>query len=32
MLVLSSKDSFGKKGAFKYVIGCINNTSVLPFP
>ena len=29
-IVLSKKDLYGKKGSFKYFIGCINDTNVFP--
>ena len=31
-IVVSSKDSYGKKGAFKYFIGYLNDTVVFPSP
>ena len=31
-IVLSKKDSYGKKGSFKYFIGYISETEALPVP
>ena len=32
IIVLSKKDSYGKKGSFKYFIGYINETDAFPLP
>ena len=31
-IMLSKKDSYGKKGSFKYIIGYINKTDAFPVP
>ena len=31
-IIVSSKDSYGKKGSFKYFIGYLNDTVVFPSP